>query len=88
MNGKPRVVYDEVPNPRYNEYICYISPFLCLRGQKLQKIGLPGPVNSDTCCSNAGRGRGRCGAVLQIGAAALDSNDLTLACLFVAPADP
>ncbi len=37
LNGKSKVVYDEVPNPCYNKYICYISPFLCLRGQKLQQ---------------------------------------------------
>ena len=36
VNGKSKVVYDEVPNPCYNEYICYISPLLCLRGQELQ----------------------------------------------------
>ncbi len=28
VNGKSRVVYDELPSPYYNEYICYISP-LC-----------------------------------------------------------
>ena len=37
VNCKSRVVDDEVPNPRYNECICYISPFLCLRRQKLQQ---------------------------------------------------
>ena len=37
VNGKSTVVYDEVPNPCYNEYICYISPLLCLRGQELQQ---------------------------------------------------
>ena len=37
VNGKSTVVYDEVPNPCYNEYICYISPLLCLRGRKLQQ---------------------------------------------------
>ena len=37
VNSKSRVVYDEVPNPCYNEYICYISPLLCLRGQELQQ---------------------------------------------------
>ena len=26
-----RVFFYEVPNPFYNEYICYISLFLCLR---------------------------------------------------------
>jgi hypothetical protein len=42
VNSKCRVVYDEVPNPCYYEYICYISPFLCLRGQKLQQVMHPG----------------------------------------------
>ncbi len=36
VNGKSRVVYDEVPNPCYKENICYISAFLFLCGQKLQ----------------------------------------------------
>ena len=32
VNGKSIVVYDEVPNPCYNEYICYISPLQGCRG--------------------------------------------------------
>ena len=43
VNGISAVVYDEVPNPCYNEYICYISPLLCLHGQKLQQSGPPTP---------------------------------------------
>ena len=35
---KSAVVYVEAPNPCYNERICYISPLLCLRGQKLQHM--------------------------------------------------
>ena len=38
VNGKSTVVYNEVPNPCYNEYICYISQLLCLRGQELQQM--------------------------------------------------
>ncbi len=37
VTGKSRVIRDEVSNPFYHEYIRYISPFLCLRGQKLQQ---------------------------------------------------
>jgi len=44
VNGKSTVVYDEVPNPCYNEYIRYISPLLCLRGQELQHPDLIGEL--------------------------------------------
>ncbi len=37
MKGKSSVVYDEASKPCNIEYLCIISPFLCLCGQELQQ---------------------------------------------------